>query len=129
MNTNTDDWQTTVDKFWDLFRDHVTPPAVWPEGVKGKNFMTPEFLGVVYDAERNPVEITTGWFLDHRLFGMTWPRNPDGSPSGKDRCVNTLDEVATFLSATADERSIADDLSFGSDGTAAEWAEFLRDVP
>lgn len=96
--TTTDDWPTTVAKFRTLFAPLPTlPPDM---NLRGVNYITPDVLGrVVADGE--PVEIATGWFMDHRVFGITYNRTADGAPDPRDTSAATLEAVAELLGFAA----------------------------
>jgi hypothetical protein len=89
LTMNTDDWPTTEAKFYELFDVELTRER--PTGLTGTNFMTDEILGYVR-TEFGPAEISTGWFLDHRFFGVTFGRGA-GAPSDLERAYGSLDEI------------------------------------
>lgn len=90
---NTDDWPTTLAKFADLFGPHRTRKRTNLEGV---NFMTDEILGVV-EVAGEPVEISTGWFMDHRIFGVTFPPTVDGQADERSHLVSSLEQAYAEL--------------------------------
>ena len=91
---NTDDWPTTVAKYREIFGKCRLGKNAWAL-FKGSNFMTDEVLGYV-DVDGTAVEISTGWFLDHRIFGVTFP-NQDGPDTERSRMVESLEEAYDHL--------------------------------
>lgn len=64
------------------------------------NFMTPDVICYVY-IDGDPVEISTGMFLEQRLFGITFPR-VDGMANERDFCAFSIDEISTTITVRAD---------------------------
>jgi hypothetical protein len=92
---NTDDWPTTLATFHRLFGDlHTRRP---PRGVTDRNFVTSEWLGYVRTPDGGSAEISSGWFLDHRLFGVTFDRLPSGFPDPRDQMCDTLEEALELV--------------------------------
>lgn len=88
-----DDWPTTVAEFDRLLGAHRTD---LPTGLTGRNFLTDELLGTVLNSNGEPVEISTGIVLDHRLFGVTYPRRANGVDE-RDGSYPSLEAVAAAL--------------------------------
>lgn len=63
------------------------------------NFMTPDVICYVY-VDGDPVEISTGRFLEQRVFGVTFPR-VDDMPNERDFCAFSIDEIHTTIAASA----------------------------
>lgn len=96
MTTSEQDWNDCVAAFHQRFEKRLAPTREgrnWP----GVNFMTPDWLGYVTTPAGEIVEVSTGWFLDHRLFGITWPRLLDGRPDPRDTSTTNLDGVAAAI--------------------------------
>jgi hypothetical protein len=87
---NVDDFPTTESTFYAMFGDVRTSKR--PTGLDGVNFMTSDILGYVKVGGES-VEISTGWFMDHRIIGVTY------GPSGDERScmVDTLAEARELL--------------------------------
>ncbi len=63
---------------------------------KSPNFMTQDLIGYYY-VDGDPVEISTGMFLELRLFGVTFPRIDTSTPDPRDFVVESIDEVVATL--------------------------------
>lgn len=64
------------------------------------NFITPDLIGYII-VDDMPVEISTGMFLDRRLFGVTFPRHDDGQANDLSFVAYSIEEIATTLQARA----------------------------
>ncbi|MBP7629083.1 MAG: hypothetical protein KA758_01415 [Acidimicrobiales bacterium] len=89
-----DDWRVIEPEFRARFAGRLSERM--PHRPEGDNPMTPELLGFVFTSDGDIVEVTTGMFLDHRLFGVVWPRI-DGRIDPRDCCVHSLDELEEAL--------------------------------
>lgn len=94
MSADPSDWPTCRAEFHRLFGHQLGRRQ--PGHPKGANFITNELLGFV-EHDGTTVEVTTGWFLDSRVYGLVWPRLPDGSPDPRDRMAGSLLEAQTIL--------------------------------
>ena len=86
------DWPTIRARVAERFDAHRT--KLFITGVRGTNFMTPDYLATVL-VGGEAVEITTGQgFCGERIFGVTWSRLPNGDVDPRDTVAFSLDEVA-----------------------------------
>lgn len=89
-----DDWSTTERRFDELLGDQRTSKP--RQGFEGRNFMTDEVLGYVETARGDVVEISSGMFLDDRLYGVTFSTlDPDHYE--KSKCCHSWAEVMEAL--------------------------------
>jgi hypothetical protein len=91
---NTDDYPTTVAKFRDIFGAYAG--ARRPATLKGQNFMTDDVLGYV-NVNGTTVEVSTGWFLDRRIFGVTFPPAADGTLDDRSQMIDSLEDARAYL--------------------------------
>lgn len=94
---DTTDWPTCERRFGEMFTTVGRPSAARP----GRNFVKPEILGHVRDADGTVVEVSTGWFMGHRLYGITYPEPADE----RSRACAALAEVAEALGIVPAEAS------------------------
>lgn len=90
VKLNTDSWARTLAEF----RTHF-PNTVQPDGgeFKSKNLMSPDILGYVKDKDGVTVEISTGWFVNHRIFGVTYASTSDKLSF----CAHSWEEITKAL--------------------------------
>ena len=96
------DWPTTIARFDELFGDR--PPTTKHNSLKGVNFVTNEYLGSVLDKDGVPVEVSTGIFLEDRVFGVTFPRVWTGKnmvPDPRDQLCSSLEECYEVIMGSA----------------------------
>jgi hypothetical protein len=96
MDNNYDprDFRAVEATFNDMFGAYRTGRRMQ---LRGCNFMTEEVLGIL-DIDGQLVEVSTGMFLNDRLFGVTFDRPNDGDPSDdRNGSFDTLDEVRQHL--------------------------------
>lgn len=95
MSEDLRDWRDLVPAFENRFGYRRTNR---PTGLKGTNFMTPEVLGILLDADGTPVEISTGTGMTgNRIFGMTWPNDDHDRTDGRNRLCHTFNEIEDAL--------------------------------
>lgn len=94
------DWDVLNAEFHRRFDDRRSRATQQSMGLTGTNFMTSEFLGILADANGDPVEVTTGLGIDHqRIYGLTWAPLGGGSRNPLSRLVTSLDEIDEAISS------------------------------
>ena len=91
-----DDWPTTEATFRRLFPSGRRADR-HPRHPRGRNFLTSDLLGYVRTVD-GPCEVSTGWFLGHRLFGLTWPKPTPDTTHPRDTAAHTWADVVALLS-------------------------------
>ena len=92
------DWRVIEPEFRARFAGRIVKSM--PDRPGGVNPMTPDLLGFVRTGDGGIVEVTTGMFLDHRMYGIVHPRIVVGSDrmcDPRDRSVHSLDELEEEL--------------------------------
>jgi hypothetical protein len=89
------DWRTVMVQFDEMFGAYRCPPGTRMR-LRGVNLLTDEVLGLLA-INGEVVEVSTGMFLGHRMFGVTWDRDNDALPDERSGSFESLDEVREHL--------------------------------
>lgn len=101
MNADTYDWPTIIEKSREDLGMFPSASPQYDSVLRKKNFMTTEVLGT-FRMNGIVVEVATGWFMTHRIYGVTIDRPFDTSPDERDRCFDNWDEeVVPYLKQLA----------------------------
>lgn len=97
------DYRVVTDTFAEMFDAYRTNERM---RLPGRNFMTDDVLGVLkIDGEL--VEISTGMFLDDRLFGVTFDRERDADPvDERNGAFDSLEAVRDHLVSLTDRSEV-----------------------
>jgi hypothetical protein len=87
---DTYDWPTIkamADERWPNWSRKRSP-------FKGRNFMTDEVLALLDTSKGYMVEVSTGWFIDARIYGLT-----TNDPKVESSCFHDWDELVAAVEA------------------------------
>lgn len=97
---DTYDWPTIknmADRDLSAFK---TGKPMLGSALRGKNFMTDERLGIVRINDET-IEISTGWSMDHRIYGVTFDRVVSSTPDDRDTSTYNWTDVMILLNELA----------------------------
>lgn len=83
---DTYDWPTIT-----TMRDEAWPnPWTWKgrSPFKGHNFLSDDIIALLTTTTGHCVEVSTGWFLDHRIYGFT-----TNDPRAESSCFHDWGEL------------------------------------
>lgn len=66
----------------------------------GKNLVTQEVLGLI-SINGKTIEVSTGWFLDHRMYGVTFDQPYDAGADPRDKSFHEWTDVIAYLKEIA----------------------------
>lgn len=103
-DTDPDDWRVVRRQFTALFTEHLVSRDRFAHYGGALNFMTPDVLGYVRGLDGSRIEVSTGMFMDDRMFGATWPRrwrDDDWMPDDRDGSFDSLDALHAHVFSSA----------------------------
>lgn len=97
---DTYDWPTIQAKANQDLSMFGTGRPTYDSVLRKTNFITSEVLAFV-SIKGTCVEVSTTWWRDRRLYGITIDRPFDTPPDKRDRMIETWDEVVAYLKEIA----------------------------